>query len=46
MAGISSAFRAGGSRPYDIGRIIEQGGREWEIVGFDNEGEAIVEEVL
>jgi ribulose bisphosphate carboxylase small subunit len=45
MFAMSSAFRAGGGQPYDIGAIIERGGVEWEIVGFDNDGEPLVEEI-
>ena len=45
MAAMSSAFRAGGGRWYDIGKVIEQGGREWEIIGVDDNGEVIVEEI-
>ncbi len=45
MFAMSSAFRAGGGQPYDIGAVIERGGREWEIVGFDNDGEPLVEEI-
>ena len=45
MAAMSSAFRVGGGQPYDIGRVIERGGREWEIIGFDNNGEPLVEEI-
>jgi hypothetical protein len=43
MYAMSSAFRAGGGQPYDIGAVIEQGGRQWEIVGFDEDGEPLVE---
>ena len=45
MFAMSSAFRVGGGQPYDIGRVIERGGIEWEIVGFDENGEPLVEEV-
>jgi len=45
MFAMSSAFRAGGGQPYDIGAVIERGGRQWEIVGFDENGEPLVEEV-
>ena len=45
MFAMSSAFRAGGGQPYDIGRVIERGGRQWEIVGFDEDGDVIVEEI-
>ena len=45
MFAMSSAFRAGGGQPYDIGAVIERGGREWEIVGFDENGEPLVEEI-
>ncbi len=43
MFAMSSAFRAGGGQPHDIGGVIERGGRQWEIVGFDNDGEPLVE---
>lgn len=43
MFAMSSAFRAGGGQPHDIGAVIERGGQEWEIVGFDDDGEALVE---
>lgn len=43
MEAMSSAYRAGGGQPYDVGRIIEVGGVEWEIVGFDESGEPLVE---
>jgi len=43
MFAMSSAFRAGGGQPYDIGATIERGGQEWEIVGFDEDGEPLVE---
>ena len=43
MFAMSSAFRAGGGQPFDIGAVIERGGRQWEIVGFDNDGEPLVE---
>ncbi len=43
MFAMSSAFRAGGGQPHDIGGVIERGGQEWEIVGFDDDGEALVE---
>ncbi len=45
MFAMSSAFRAGGGQPFDIGAVIERGGRQWEIVGFDNDGEPLVEEI-
>ena len=41
----SSQYRVGNDRWYDIGQVIEQGGREWEVVGFDEDGEEIVEEI-
>ena len=34
-----------GQIQYNIGDIVEKGGKKWEIVGFDNDGEPIVEEV-
>ncbi len=43
MFAMSSAFRAGGGQPHDIGGVIERGGQQWEIVGFDDDGEALVE---
>ena len=43
MFAMSSAFRAGGGQPYDIGGTVERGGRQWEIVGFDEDGEPLVE---
>jgi len=43
MYAMSSAFRVGSGQPYDIGRVIERGGREWEIIGFDEDGEPLVE---
>ncbi len=45
MFAMSSAFRAGGGQPFDIGRVIERGGIQWEIVGFDEDGEPLVEEI-
>jgi len=45
MFAMSSAFRAGGGQTYDIGQVIEQAGWEWEIVGFDEDGEPLVEEI-
>lgn len=41
----SSQFRVGNDRRYDIGEIIYRGGWEWEVTGFDDDGEPIVEEV-
>ncbi len=41
----SSQFRVGNDRWYDIGQIIYRGGWEWEVVGFDDDGEPIVEEI-
>lgn len=45
MFAMSSAFRVGGGQPYDIGGIIERSGKEWEIIGFNEDGEALVEEI-
>ncbi len=45
MAAMSSQFRVGEGRWYDIGQVIDQGGIEWEVVGFDENGEPLVEEV-
>jgi len=45
MYAMSSQFRVGDDRWYDIGQIIKRGGVEWEIVGFDEDGEPLVEEV-
>lgn len=44
MYAISSQFRVGDTG-YDIGQVIKRGDREWEIVGFDKDGEPLVEEV-
>ena len=41
----SSQFRVGNDRWYDIGQVIKRGDREWEVIGFDENGEPIVEEV-
>ncbi len=41
----SSQFRVGDDRWYDIGQVIDLGGREWEVVGFDESGEPLMEEV-
>lgn len=40
----SSQFRVGNDRWYDVGQIIERGGVTWEVVGFDENGEPLVEE--
>lgn len=45
MVAQSSQFRVGDDRWYDIGQVIELGGREWEVVGFDETGEPLMEEV-
>ena len=45
MYAMSSQFRVGDDRWYDIGQTIKRGGREWEVVGFDSDGEPLVEEV-
>ena len=45
MHAVSSQFRVGNARWYDIGQIIERGGRNWEVVGFDENGEPLVDEV-
>lgn len=45
MHAMSSQFRTGDDRWEDLGQIIEVGGREWEVVGFDDDGSALVEEV-
>jgi len=44
MYTISSQFRAGDDRWYDIGQIVERGGVRWEVIGFDDNGEPLVEE--
>ena len=41
----SSQFRVGNDRWYDIGQVIFRGGWEWEVVGFDGDGEPIVEQI-
>jgi hypothetical protein len=45
MYAMSSQFRVGDDRWYDIGQIIRRGGIDWEVVGFDEDGEPVVEEV-
>ncbi len=45
MYAMSSQFRVGDVRWYDVGEIVERNGKEWEVIGFDRDGEAIVEEV-
>lgn len=45
MHAMSSQFRVGDDRWQDVGQIIDVGGREWEVVGFDDDGSALVEEV-
>ncbi len=45
MYAMSSQFRVGDDRWYDMGQVIERGGKDWEIVGFDEDGEPVVEEV-
>ena len=45
MHAMSSQFRVGDDRWYDIGQVIDLGGREWEVVGFDESGEPLMEEV-
>ena len=45
MYAMSSQFRVGDDRWYDIGQIVERGGKDWEVVGFDKDGEPLVEEV-
>ena len=45
MNAMSSQFRVGDDRWYDIGQVIDLGGREWEVIGFDESGEPLVEEV-
>ena len=45
MHAMSSQFRVGNARWYDIGQLIQRGGRNWEVVGFDENGEPLVEEV-
>ncbi len=42
---MSSQFRAGDARWYDIGHTLKSGGREYEVVGFDENGEPLVEEI-
>ncbi len=44
MYAMSSQFRVGDDRWFDIGQIIERGGRQWEVIGFDEDGEPLVEE--
>jgi hypothetical protein len=44
MYAMSSQFRVGDDRWYDIGQVIERGGRKWEVIGFDEDGEPLVEE--
>lgn len=45
MYAMSSQFRVGNDRWYDIGTTIERGGRNWEVIGFDENGEPLVEEI-
>ncbi len=45
MHAMSSQFRVGNARWYDIGQIIQRGGRNWEVIGFDENGEPLVDEV-
>lgn len=45
MYAMSSQFRVGDDRWYDIGQVIDRGGKQWEIIGFDEDGEPLVEEV-
>ncbi len=45
MFAISSQFRVGDNRLIDIGQTVERGGVEWEVIGFDEAGEPLVEEV-
>ncbi len=44
MYAMSSQFRVGDDRWFDIGQVIERGGRKWEVIGFDEDGEPLVEE--
>jgi len=45
MYAMSSQFHVGNDRWYDIGDVIDRGGKEWEVIGFDENGSAVVEEV-
>ncbi len=45
MYAMSSQFRVGDDRWYDVGQVIDRGGKQWEIVGFDDDGEPLVEEI-
>ncbi len=45
MHAISSQFRVGNDRWFDIGQEINRGGRRWEVVGFDENGEPLVEAI-
>jgi hypothetical protein len=45
MFAMSSQFRVGDVRWYDVGDVVERNNVEWEVVGFDGDGEPIVEEV-
>lgn len=45
MYGMSSQYRVGNDRWFDVGQVIIRGGREWEVVGFDENDEPVVEEI-
>jgi hypothetical protein len=45
MYAMSSQFRLTSPTIYEIGSTIETGNRKWEVVGYDTDGEPLVEEV-
>ena len=45
MYAISSQYHVEGGTLYSIGEVIERGGKDYEVVGFDDNGAALVEPV-
>jgi hypothetical protein len=44
MNAMASQFRVDNGTLVDVGQIVQKGGREWEIVGFDEDGEPLVDD--
>lgn len=45
MNAMASQFRVVNGTLVDIGQTVERGGAQWEVVGFDGNGEPLVEEI-
>jgi hypothetical protein len=45
IGAMASQFRVAGGTLVDVGQVIKKGGVEWEVIGFDDDGEPIVEVV-